>query len=236
MAILDALRGIAGGVAGAAGDPATAAAAQAQIDKSRLEKAAQLRSQVVPHGQAIQGLQQKLSALDPKSPEYNSTVDEIQNHVHAMREILHPDAKLGAGDWLKAHTTDRLHITNHDQRVRDIAAKSAQGAAQDKDATQAYATAAVPYAQSPEAAKGNYDFAQKQKQLESTIALHRNIAKQYGLEDQVDEVTSHDLGIPEAKGSWKPIGGTIDGEPVTLLFSAKTGAYSDINGNSVPAD
>src|ERR1039458_1506257 len=111
MAILDALRGIAGGVAGAAGDPVTAAAAQAQIDKSRLEKAAQLRSQVVPHGQAIQGLQQKLSALDPKSPEYNSTVDEIQSHVHAMREIRHQVAQTGAGDWLKAHTTDRMHIT-----------------------------------------------------------------------------------------------------------------------------
>ena len=78
-------------------------------------------------------------------------VDEIQQHVHAMRRILRPDAKLGADDWLKMHTTDRLHITNHDKRVREAASKNAAGIAQDQESAQAIAQGSVPWSQTPEA-------------------------------------------------------------------------------------
>jgi hypothetical protein len=85
---------------------------------------------------AIGGLQQKLSQIDPqKNPaEYHDVVAQIQDQVHGMREILNPDQKLGASDWLKAHTTDWLHITNHDKRVKQIAAQNAAGVAGDESA------------------------------------------------------------------------------------------------------
>jgi len=97
--------------------------------------------QTLPYSMAIKGLQDKLQTIDQKAnpQDYNDTVDKIQQNIHAMREIFHPDAKLGAGDWLKTHTTDRLHITNHDARVKDLAAKNAVGTTQ--DASQATAIA-----------------------------------------------------------------------------------------------
>jgi hypothetical protein len=135
------LRGLVSGVDQAGGNTQGAAELQGQIEASRQAKQKDMQSRIVPHGIAIQGLRQKLSTLDPKenATDYNSTVDEIQNHIHAMREILHPDAKLGAGDWLKTHTTDRLHITNHDAREKDLAAKQATSNAQDSESAKAIA-------------------------------------------------------------------------------------------------
>ena len=101
----------------------------------------ELKRQTAPHVMAITGLQKKLEGIDQKANpnEYAGTVNEIQNHVHAIREAYHPDAKLGIGDWLKTYTTDRMHITNHDARVKDIAAKNAASVAQDSSQAQAYA-------------------------------------------------------------------------------------------------
>jgi hypothetical protein len=95
---------------------------------------------------AIGGLQQKLSEVDPnKDPaQYHELVSQIQEQVHGMRELINPDQKLGASDWLKAHTTDWLHITNHDKRVKSLAAKNAAGVAQDAGTAQSLALGSVP--------------------------------------------------------------------------------------------
>lgn len=119
------------------------------------DKQAVRDSAVKARSLAIGGLQQKLSTIDPqKDPgQYHELVAQIQEQVHGMREILNPDQKLGAGDWLKAHTTDWLHITNHDKRVRDLAAKNAAGVTQDQGT--AASLALSPDAQNPYVTKYN---------------------------------------------------------------------------------
>ena len=108
----------------------------------------------LPYSMAIKGLQDKLATIDKdKDPQaYNDTVDQIQGNIHAIRQIFHPDAKLGAADWLQTHTTDRMHITNHDQRVKDLAAQNAVGATQDHNQAQAFSQATQPDAASQYAA------------------------------------------------------------------------------------
>lgn len=118
-------------------------------DQQDADKQAVRDSAVKAKSVAIGGLQQKLSTIDPnKNPtEYADTVAQIQEQIHGMREILSPDQKLGASDWLKTHTTDKLHITNHDKRVRSLAAKNAAGVQQDEQT--AHSLALTPETQNP---------------------------------------------------------------------------------------
>jgi hypothetical protein len=149
------VRGIIGGLDQAAGNEQGAAQMQDANDREREAHTEELRRRIAPHAMAIQGLQQKLSTLDPKkdAAEYNDNVSQIQQNIHAMREIFTPDEKLGAGDWLKRHTTDHLHITNHDKRERDLQKKQAEGNAQDAEAAKGIATGTVPFEQTAEGQK-----------------------------------------------------------------------------------
>lgn len=140
MAFTDLAAKIVGGFAGAAGntDAQNTVSAWQKQRKDQKDMPAQMSLQA--RSLAVKGLQQKLSAIDPqKDPTaYNALVDQIQEQVHGMREMVAPDQKLGPVDWLKAHTTDRMHITNQDAASR-LAAKQAPGTNQDQQTAQALA-------------------------------------------------------------------------------------------------
>src|SRR6185312_8037334 len=131
MALQDVLAKAAQGFAGAAGNPQ----AQGEISQWQHQRAAQknlpAQQSLQAHSLAVKALQTKLSALKPGTPEYDDTVGQIQQNIHAMREIVSPDQKLGPMDWLERHTTDRLHITNEAKRQADLAKRQAQGNAMD---------------------------------------------------------------------------------------------------------
>lgn len=149
MAVQDVLAKVAQGLAGAAGN----SGAQSQISQWQQQRAQQkeipVQQSLAAHQMAIKGLQSKLSTLQEGTPEYNDTVGQIQQNIHAMREIVAPDQKLGAMDWLERHTTDRLHITNHDKRMRQLASRQQEGNAQDQGTAAALAQGTVPFEETP---------------------------------------------------------------------------------------
>lgn len=138
---------IRGGLAGlneAAGNTRIAQNLENINAQSRQKKELPIQQSLAAHQMAIRGLQSKLSTLQEGTPEYNDTVGQIQQNIHAMREIVAPDQKLGAMDWLERHTTDRMHITNHDKRMRQLAARQQEGNSQDQGTAAALAQAS-PY-------------------------------------------------------------------------------------------
>ncbi len=166
-------------------------------------------------------------------------VDEIQQHVHAMRRILRPDAKLGADDWLKMHTTDRLHITNHDKRVREAASKNAAGIAQDQESAQAIAQGSVPWSQTPEALA---ERAKIEGQVRVANARSNPNLKLYRLPDGSTAYldAKHPENLPEgaqpmsltsAAGKQVQVSGP-DGKPMFAM--ERDGKYYDQDGNPIP--
>lgn len=138
MALQDVFAKVAQGLSGVANNPQ----ASQEVSQWQQQRADQRNTPaqmaIQARSLAIGGLRQKLAGIDPqKDPTaYNATIDQIQEQIHGMREQLNPDQKLGAGEWLKAHTTDRLHITNHDARQRDLQARQAAGNTQDQQTAQ----------------------------------------------------------------------------------------------------
>lgn len=233
------VRGALAGINDAAGNTQTVQQLEAANEREREAKQAQLRAQIVPHGVAIKGLQQKLSTLDPqKNPlEYNATVDEIQQNIHAMRTLLHPDAKLGAGDWLKTHTTDRLHITNHDKRVREAAAKNAAGIQQDYEAAKGIAQGTVPFAQTPTGQSLAY-----QRETQKEVAAERATMREYTSPDGLqrnwfrpgDEPTGWNATAGAAKAG-KPMVVRLPNGQAGFATPQPDGSFKDQQGNTVQA-
>jgi hypothetical protein len=141
MALQDIAASLVKGFAGAAGNPQAAQDVGQWQQRRSEQKAAPGQMSIQAHALAVNGLRQKLAGIDPqKDPQgYQQTVDAIQQNIHAMREIVNPDQQLPAGEWLKTHLTDRMHITNHDQRVKQLQQRQAQGVGQDQQTAAALA-------------------------------------------------------------------------------------------------
>ena len=152
--VRDFASGIFQGLAGAAGNQGLYDRIAAQRKEQRDQVGAGQQMSIQAHALAVKGLRQKLAQLDPQkdAQAYQQTVDQIQANIHAMREIVNPDQQLPAGEWLKTHLTDRMHITNHDARVKQLQAKQQAGVGQDQQTAQALAqgTVAVPQFLTPE--------------------------------------------------------------------------------------
>lgn len=130
MGGLSIVRGIIGGVAGAAGDPQTQAHMDQLNQQAQQQKIQEQRAKIAPLALNVknlkQGIENSYNAFQQQNPgvtfdqwktgpgahEFNRFADLTQYNVHSMREILHPDWTPGPMEWLKTHTTDRAHITN----------------------------------------------------------------------------------------------------------------------------
>ena len=139
--VRDFASGIFQGLAGAAGNQGLYDRIAAQRQQQRNQVGAGQQMSIQAHALAVKGLRQKLAQLDPQkdAQAYQQTVDQIQANIHARREIVNPDQHLPAGEWLKTHLTDRMHITNHDARVKQLQAKQQAGVGQDQQTAQAIA-------------------------------------------------------------------------------------------------
>jgi hypothetical protein len=124
-------RGIIGGVAGAAGDQQTQQEMVTANQQEAVRKQNEMKGKIAPFLLNIKSLQGRLATAQPNSPEYNQIADDLQHNVHSVREVFHPDWKPGPTEWLKTHTTDRMHITNADQRNREVLAKQQKTAGEE---------------------------------------------------------------------------------------------------------
>ena len=152
--VRDFAQGIFQGLAGAAGNQGLYDRIAQQREQQRQQANAPQQISLAAHALAVRGLRDKLKSIDaePMLPNgqpnpdyaknkaaYDQTVAQIQENLMAMREIVAPDQKLPAGEWLKTHLTDRLHITNHDQRLKQLQARQQAGVKQDQQNAQAVA-------------------------------------------------------------------------------------------------
>jgi len=90
----------------------------------------------------LTNLQQKISSLPKGSPEYNDAFNEMQNNLHGVRELFHPDKNPGMIERYGHLITDALRITNPQDRIKKEAAKRAQGVAGDEKQAQSIVAAA----------------------------------------------------------------------------------------------
>lgn len=136
MALQDAFAKVAQGLAGVGNNPqASQEVGQWQQNRAQQQNAP-AQASLAAHALAVNGLRQKLASLQPGTPEYHDTLDQMQENIHGMREIVAPDQKRGPMDWLERHTTDRLHITNHDARMKQLLQRQQAGVAQDRQTAQ----------------------------------------------------------------------------------------------------
>ena len=130
MGGLSVLRGIVGGVAGAAGNTQLQDQEAHANQQAQQQKAEEQRAKIAPLALNVKnlksGIENAYAAYQQQNPgvtfdqwktgpgaqQFNRFADLTQYNVHSMREILHPDWTPGPMEWLKTHTTDRLHITN----------------------------------------------------------------------------------------------------------------------------
>ncbi len=108
---------------------------QALSDEERQSKAQLYASNLT-------NLQQKISSLPKGSPEYNDAFNEMQNNLHGVRELFHPDKNPGMIERYGHLITDALRITNPQDRIKKEAAKRAQGVAGDEKQAQSIVAAA----------------------------------------------------------------------------------------------
>ena len=144
MPVADVLAKVAQGLAGVGNNPQASQEITQWQDNRAAQRNAPAQMSLQARSLAVKGLQQKLATLTPDTPEYHDTLDQIQENIHGMREIVAPDQKLGAGDWLKTHLTDRMHITSHAGRLADLQRQQQAGAAQDQQTTRALGQGVVP--------------------------------------------------------------------------------------------
>lgn len=215
------VRGFAEGIDNSVGNTAAAQNVEGQFDRQRANQDQAKQFQVKARSLAIGGLQQRLSQVDPqKDPaQYHELVSQIQEQVHGMREVLNPDQKLGPSDWLKTHTTDWLHITNHDKRVRQLQQQQEAGAGQDQQTAQALAQGA-PQAVNPFVQK--YNQAMQVPGATPEGALRTSVPgmnpKSEGENFKVQTIT-----LP-------------DGRTITAQQDTHSGKWLDLNGKPIPED
>lgn len=110
----------------------------------------------------LDNLQKKIPTLEKGSQEYNDAVNEMQNTLHGVRELYHPEKSPG---FIASHghlITDALGITKPQDRIQKQRFKQAQGNAQDMKAAEGL-IAAAPI--SPEQDASNKYNAQVNAQL-----------------------------------------------------------------------
>ena len=89
----------------------------------------------------LQGNRDQLSRLDPHSSEYTAKLADLQRNLQDIRLLYHPDHRPDAVSRFGHLITDRLGITNPQQRIRAVAAKRAADIAEDEREAQNLAAA-----------------------------------------------------------------------------------------------
>ena len=247
--VRDFASGIFQGLAGAAGNQGLYDRIAAQRQQQRDQVGAGQQMSIQAHALAVKGLRQKLAQLDPQkdAQAYQQTVDQIQGNIHAMREIVNPDQQLPAGEWLKTHLTDRMHITNHDQRVKQLMAKQQAGVGQDQQTAQAVAqgTPTTPngflekYNQAMQVPGATADDAMRAAGL-TAKGNYKNIVGPNGEKATID-VNSQQIppgwtlsGVTSTTANLKPI--VANGVPVGVPFGGKVYTAKDMADPNTPPE
>ena len=149
-------RGALAGLNEAAGNPGVAQNLEAQNAAAQQAKHQQLQMQVMPHGVAIKGIQERIKSLDTKDPHYDdmksALTAEMARHISGINDLLYPEKDPNPkGNFFQRDFMDKLHLTSLKNRqsrydeikkTRDAQQQKRQG--QSQESAEALAEGQVP--------------------------------------------------------------------------------------------
>jgi hypothetical protein len=133
-----------------------------KLARHKQEKTDEKQRSIAPHVQALNSLRTQQAMLldanktDPntgmhlpakgKEQEYNALMDQMQEHIHAVRDVFHPpsEGQPGAAARFRQHLTDRMHLTNSLTRVNKENEKGEKSQDKLSQDTQTFAQGAPP--------------------------------------------------------------------------------------------
>ena len=156
------------------------------------------------YAEELQGNRAKLANIDrAKNPkEYEATIAAMQQNLHDIGELYHPDRNPGAIEKFGHLLTDKLGITNPQQRLRAEVAKRTAKTAEESRMAQGLAEAAPPTAEQMGVQAAQAGVEAKIASVQAALKAFDTLMPDASPEERQtfrDEITRGTFGIKEPK-------------------------------------
>lgn len=201
------------------------------LEEAQRRKDAEFGAQVGEFNASIANLQQKLSTMNPSSPEYQKTMLDLKSQIEARNGLFHPAKNPGAlekfGHLISRDVFRRPETPAPAVAPPTVSVQGPQTPGGLKAGAEAQLLAAgAPMSPEQTAANANAERLREQQQTWNSVL---DWAQKHGISgDPLEELKSHILGVPIPKGTpvGKPYKGP-DGNWYQPVRDQQTGQITD---------